>query len=259
MACKLKFEPTRELLYQSNPTLIPMRQFDIEQYVNHHYEVVTEENEDEDDDMDGFDMNGYDEVIEPMEVSPQSPELIHNGVNGVNGQELVPYSPGMNNPSSPGQILTDYQPSNHSGMEQMTLIHVNNTTQNSNTASYKSPNTGRVNITPAPSNAPNTMQLLAKDSGYEDCEDDSMIYMHDPEQLGAIPPPSIKKRSISNSKSRSKLNSKMVTFAPNESNLVAHIEHSQQGNERKETVENSQSDGAKLNLYHTSATESEMP
>eukprot|EP01084_Bolivina_argentea_P079983 144932_1 len=34
---QLKFNPTMELLYQSNPTLIPMRGFDFEMYLNHHY------------------------------------------------------------------------------------------------------------------------------------------------------------------------------------------------------------------------------
>ena len=37
--CKLRFHPTMELLYQSNPTLVPMRNFDIEIYLNHHYKV----------------------------------------------------------------------------------------------------------------------------------------------------------------------------------------------------------------------------
>eukprot|EP01084_Bolivina_argentea_P298132 513708_1 len=36
-ACKLKFNPTMEIIYQSNPTLIPMKSFDFETYINQHY------------------------------------------------------------------------------------------------------------------------------------------------------------------------------------------------------------------------------
>jgi len=44
---KLKFNPTMELLYQSNATLIPMRGFDIEAYVHAHYAAtVDDDNED---------------------------------------------------------------------------------------------------------------------------------------------------------------------------------------------------------------------
>ncbi len=36
---RMKFHPTMELFYQSSTTLIPMRAFDMEMYIKHHYQI----------------------------------------------------------------------------------------------------------------------------------------------------------------------------------------------------------------------------
>eukprot|EP01083_Nonionella_stella_P030953 84828_1 len=73
LECKLKFNPTMELLYQSNPTLIPMKGFDFEMYINQHY---THEDDGESDELD---------ALETDEIMQRGSQVKMKGNDSANG------------------------------------------------------------------------------------------------------------------------------------------------------------------------------
>ena len=267
-----------ELLYQSNPTLIPMRGFDMEMYVNHHYEIQQEESQQQEEDDEDIlvmldDMDNIDDDDDNDNGDRIHKVTITDAPQSFGDEVIAPYSPAMDNNYNNNEILRPNNSNNTNRSNQMKMINITDTAQQSNTITYgggggnnngiKSPNTPN-NITPAPSNAMHSMKLMSRDSGYEDEEDDDdmMVYMVQDDDLGMnaindIQHKNKSKQSLS-SQQRQKSNNeqqKMVTFAPNESSYIAQIVSGNGNNygENSQTTE-------KLNLYHASATiDSEVP
>ena len=139
-----------ELLYQSNPTLIPMRGFDMEIYINQHYQQEQEPEVDDDD---------YNNIVE-----------ISNDIN-------------MH--SAPSKMLIDcnkYKNSMDDYVVDDVVVAGNVGTVNGEVKNG--------NITPAPSNAINGMnamkniKLTPRDSTYDDEDDDAnMVYMVNEDEI----------------------------------------------------------------------------
>ena len=122
-----------ELLYQSNPSLIPMRQFDLEMYVNHHYEI-NQDDKDNEENQNENENNGEDKFIDLGINDSHNNEIQENHHDD---QSLIP-----------NMILTPNQASN------------------TVTSTHHSDKPGR--ITPAPSNVTSMRLLANQDSGEEE-------------------------------------------------------------------------------------------